>query len=348
MSNTIAKFSPTFWSSRAVVTAPTRRATVSPNWGASGTLVGNGKSARILFIMSAALLAIGADGPPDALDPAANRTRIVVIRGGKDGSPQPIVALANPMCTQDPDRLQDTFQGILARELIRQAILIAARDELGMATRDEVLGDVIAADAIANSNVELATVFHTAEGKPSPAVILQAEGANSRTLFRRDLGDKNLPVRDLSSPVEIAEILSRTDFPAVLKQLGIEGKPNRIQPDAGLPAGVEDRLSHLGFIDLFAAVRDIHEAIRTSGESPARVGGLVRGYTLLGAVTEHLWHPAHKVLKARALLYAQRLIARDPKSSYALWHRAFAEALIGLHKAAQADFAEARAGERRE
>jgi hypothetical protein len=221
--------------------------------------------------------------------------------------------------------------------------LVAARDELGLSTRDEVLGDVIAADALANSDVELETVFHSAEGKPSPAAIRRGEGAHARMLLRRDLGDKNLPVRDLSNPAEIAEILSRTEFPAVLKQLGLEDKPNRVQPDAGLPAGVEDRLSHLGFIDLFAAVRDIHEAIQTSGESPVRIAGLVRGYTLLGAVTEHHWHPAHKVFKARALLYAQRLMVRDPNSSYALWHRAYAEALIGLHKAAQADFAEAHA-----
>jgi hypothetical protein len=129
----------------------------------------------------------------------------------------------------------------------------------------------------------------------------------------------------------------------VLTQLGLEGKPNAIQPDAGLPAGVEDRLSHLGFIDFFAAVRDLHEAIRTSGESPFRVAGLVRGYTLLGVLAEHHWHPAHKGFKARALFYAQRLVARDPKSSYALWHRAYAEALIGLHKDAQVDFSGARA-----
>ena len=218
---------------------------------------------------------------------------------------------------------------------------------MGQATRDQLLGDVIVADAMANSDVELATVIHSAEGKPSPAVIRRGEGANARILFRRNLGDKNLPVRDLSNPAEIAEILSRTEFPAVLKQLGIKGNPNRVQPDSGLPAGVEDRLSHVGFIDLVAAVRDIHEAIRTSGESPVRVAGLVRGYALLGAITEHHCHPAYKVFKARALLYAQRLMMRDPNSSNALWHRAYAEALIGLHKPAQADFAEARASQGR-
>ena len=34
-------------------------------------------------------------------------------------------------------------QGILARELFRQALLIAARDELGLLTRDAWLGDAM-------------------------------------------------------------------------------------------------------------------------------------------------------------------------------------------------------------
>src|SRR5262249_6480024 len=47
--------------------------------------------------------------------------------------------------------------------------------------------------------------------------------------------------------------------------------------------------------------------------------------------------------RARALLYAQRIVARDPKGSFGLWHRAYAEAILGLHKDALADIAEARA-----
>ena len=111
---------------------------------------------------------------------------------------------------------------------------------------------------------------------------------------------------------------------------------------AAMPAGVEERLWRLGYTEPFAAVRALHEAIRTGGESPARLAGLVRGYALLGLLTEHHWHPAHKAFKARALLYAQRMVARDPKGYLGLWHRAFAESLLGLHKDALADIAEAR------
>ena len=327
---------------RSVTKMPTGNATHGPLRRVIRKADGNVHSALAILLAIATLPAIAADGPPAALDPAANHTRIVVIRHGKDGQTRPVVALANPTCTNNPDRLEDTYQCIFTRELMRQALLISARDELGLATRDEVLGDAIAANALAASDVELVTVFHTVEGKLSPAVIRRGEGALSQTLFDRDMGYNNPPRHDRRNTAEIAEELSRTEFPAMLKQLGMEGKPNAFQPDAGLPAGVEDRLSHLAYTDIFAAIRDLHEAMRTGGESPVRVAGLARGYTLLGLLTEHHWHPAHKVFKAGALLYAQRLVARDPKGAFALWHRAFAEALIGLHKDAEADIALAR------
>ena len=111
-----------------------------------------------------------------------------MIRGGKDGLQRPVVALANPTCTKDPDRLEYTYQGVLTRELMRQVLLIAARDELGLATRDEVLDDVIAANALAASDVELVTVFHTLEGKLSPAIVRRGDGAHAKTLLKRDQG----------------------------------------------------------------------------------------------------------------------------------------------------------------
>ncbi len=166
-------------SARAGVTRLTRRATGSPRCRARGKPVGNGRSVLASFVISLAFLVLAADGPPDTLDPAANHTRVVVIRGGNDSKHRPIVALANPTCTKDPDRLEDTYQGILNRELMRQALLIAARDELGLATRDEVLGDSIAAAATAGSDVELVTVLHTERGRLSPAVIRRGEGASA-------------------------------------------------------------------------------------------------------------------------------------------------------------------------
>jgi tetratricopeptide (TPR) repeat protein len=61
---------------------------------------------------------------------------------------------------------------------------------------------------------------------------------------------------------------------------------------------------------------------------------LVRGYANLGLLTGYLVAPAHKVFLARSLLYAERLCAREHNSAWALWHRAYARALTGVHAAA--------------
>ena len=105
--------------------------------------------------------------------------------------------------------------------MVLQAVLVAARDELGAATRDQVIDE-------------------------TPAVAMEAAGGT----------------------VEV----------------------------------VSYRLAGLEFLDVFLAVRDLHAAIKTDGESPARLAALSRGYALLGVLSEFQWHRAHRAFKARALL----------------------------------------------
>src|SRR6202011_2878862 len=94
------------------------------------------------------------------------------------------------------------------------------------------------------------------------------------------------------------------------------------------PGGVEDRLGVMTYLSQVAALRQLHAAMRERGESPALLGGLARAYATLGILIEFHWNAAHKVCKARALLYAQRLVARDPKAPAGRWHRAYALALV--------------------
>jgi hypothetical protein len=282
------------------------------------------------------------------IDPAATHVRLVLIPAVKDGGKPAVVALGKPVVTEDRSVFDGVECGILARELVRQSLLIAARDELGAVTRDEVAGD----SPVVNdhngdtkekeaASVELLTIFRP--DKTNRAIIRRTEGVKVDTLLDHELGaDKSL-FEDLSKLVTTAEGLSRSEFPSVLKKLGVEGKVKAGSINRAVPAGVEERLSQLGFTEILSAVRDLHAANRVDGESPARVGALVRGYALLGILSEFHWHPAHKAFKARALLYAQRLVAKEPRSAWGLWHRAYAEALIGLNRSATADIVQARA-----
>ena len=177
------------------------------------------------------------------------------------------------------------------------------------------------------------------------AFVLRGDGERAERLLKVDLPCPYAPDGDLKKLVERAERLSRQDFPGVLARLGVKGKPNAIKADAKLPAGVEEQPSQLGLTWVLAAVRSLHEAIRADGESPARLGALARSYALLGVLSEFQWHPAHKAFKARALLYAERLVARDPKGDWPLWNCAYVRAMVGMHGDALADLkAAARAG----
>ena len=62
----------------------------------------------------------------------------------------------------------------------------------------------------------------------------------------------------------------------------------------------------------------------------------------MGSVTEYHFSAAHKAYSARALIYAERLLRNDKRSSWGLWHRGYVRALVGLHQLALADVSNAK------
>ena len=275
-----------------------------------------------------------------APDSAETRTQLVLLRINNPSAKGPnngMVALGRPSAGTTKLDALDTIQGILERELIRQAILIAARDELGLSTRDELLENVPSAiDSRIGEPAELAILFRRNE---CHALVRRGAGPEPEILQAYDLGTN--PDAGNYSPrlVARAEELSRTEFPALLKRLGASETSNVVRPDRGVPAEVERQLETLSIVEVFGAVRALHEAIRSDGESPARLAVLARAYAQLGVLTEFHWHPAHRIFKARALLYAERLVARPGQRNPAegLETRAFVRALVGRHDLALAD-----------
>src|SRR4051812_28551226 len=70
-----------------------------------------------------------------------SRSRLVVVRDGRGADHRPVVILGRPSGATAIGKFSSIQSGLLAREIVRQAVLLAARDELGLSTRDEVLGD---------------------------------------------------------------------------------------------------------------------------------------------------------------------------------------------------------------
>jgi len=304
----------------------------------------------------AAQVAAAAPAQPAAnsQESAAARSKVLIYETAGGGAGGRVVTLGMPYMILPAGPLAITRAGLLERELLRQAFLIAARDELGLLTRDEVLGEQHKTLAPAKPGPEI-LIISGSDG--FIRMVIRADGASEGDdLLDRDLTktaaqtEKNAntaedaTLEDLADLTVKTEELSRTELPAILRKLGIDGKPNATKTAGEVPASIANSFESLSFTSVFAAIKDLHALIRSDGESPQRCGALVRGYALLGLLTEFQWHPAHKAFKARSLLYAQRLVARDPKGAWGLWHRAFAQAFVGLHKNAVADLelAEAR------
>jgi len=232
-----------------------------------------------------------------------------------------------------------TNRAILLREIARQAILIAARDELGLSTRDASLGDAMSSD-VAQPPIRLTT-----QPLVPPKLIVYRGTVALGTLLVQVVKslDSESPSVDIHKYLAETEGFSRTSFVEALKKAGFQGTAVAFHPEAGVPEEIDKNLNEMVFTSQFAAVRELHALIRTSGESPARLGALVRAYANLGVLTEFHWHPAHKVFKARALLYAQRLAAKqnDPLSRL---HLGYALGMAGMPDAASIALTEGLAG----
>ncbi len=281
--------------------------------------------------------------PPPTFKAMPTASRIVLIQTDpNDAEARPTVFLQAAEEPEEPGPGRSPHLGMLAREIPRQALLIAARDGLGLETRDATLGDSAGA---AKGEVIADLVTCIVEEDSARLTIRRgaADAAEPDFLFAEDWP---LPIRELldyPKLVERTESFSRGPFVEILKKAGCTGKAITARAEATAPKGVEDRLERMDFVDQFAALRQLHDEIRTRGESPELLGMLARGYAQLGVLTESHWDATSHVYKARALLYAQRLVARNPKAPLGLWYRAFARALVGLHAAALSDLAAADA-----
>ena len=222
---------------------------------------------------------------------------------------------------------------LLSQEIVRQSLLMAARNELGLTTRDAWLGDTM-----------------PTQGNNAPFDLLPAPGEPTSVDIVRGFGSQTAIAKvelKLGQDVNYGKLLgdveklTRGNFVKTLKAAGFQGKAHKWNPHAAVPHDVEELLTPMAFVSQFHAVRRLHELCKTEGESPALLGALVRGYGNLGMLTEYYWYPAHQVFKARALLYAQRLAVRDKNSVWAKWHKAYALATAGLPAAALAEIASA-------
>src|SRR5262249_14836946 len=150
---------------------------------------------------------------------------------------------------------------MLPREMVRQAVLIAARDELGLSTRDEVIDETQGAGKEADgAAVEVGSFIR---GNRSRELVRRVDDRRIEAIFSHETPTAPGRNLDLLKLLAGAEALSREAFPVVLRGIGLEGKPNPVKESAEPPSQVEDRLASAGFLEILLAVRDLHRTIRT-------------------------------------------------------------------------------------
>lgn len=225
--------------------------------------------------------------------------------------------------------------GLLVREIVRQSILMAGRDGLGLSTRDRTLGEPFPDGATT------LTVRTLAVPGKSVRVRIGRKAAPDAPL----LWDQEIPLPpgglDYAALVKACEALSRGAFIDVLKAAGLKGTPNAKAERGKVSDAIETALMTLTFTEQFRALRELHADARAGGDAPLRTLAIVRGYAHLGKMGEYLLYATHKAFKARSLLYAERASVLWPGTRLSLWTRAYARGLTGLHGAALEDIAAA-------
>ena len=269
-----------------------------------------------------------AGGPPPAAAPAGKPPRppVTLPRKRLHLLPRQIDPnLPNPGATG--------HLGLLASELARQAVLFAAREELGLPTRDFALGD-----AVSPQDLDAAIVATSIDPRGAYALLIAPEPKGPRPFERQQRQFAFQAADGLINYAEISaklELLSREVLPAALEQAGFARLPQAPEAEAGAVDPVTAKLlTRFSPLAQLAAVRRLHEIRRTSIRSGPQqsadvLDALATGYANLAMLARQVWSEQPVVYQARALLYGQRLWALDRNSSRGLWRLAYVLDMIG-------------------
>jgi hypothetical protein len=219
--------------------------------------------------------------------------------------------------------------GLLGQELMRQAFLNAARDELGADTRDAALGEeplregsrnyVLCINATQRLVMSLCTVG-TSAGQ------LLGAGMDYPVQVR----DTETRVEDYLALVSALDRFGRGRITETLKADGVALRAPSAEPISALPIAITADLASMSIMRQCSALRALHVLARVHGPSALLTGALARGYANASLLTHQLWSDTSLVFAARALLYAERTVAATSSSPWALRQRAYARILVGF------------------
>ncbi len=228
-----------------------------------------------------------------------------------------------------PDQQSFPFaRNRLLRELVRQQVLIIAREELGIFTRDQSLQERAAENNLSAYVCEVST-YYDERGNFEASLFSNQDGSKD-TLWSHNSNVK-FDVKSIYLDI-IDKLVAESDqLSDGLHQLTSGNTATMFNPDNKPSVEIESQLLEMNFVSQYGALRAAHQSIAKSGASLEWLGVLVRGYANLSMLTEHTWVSQSDVFAARSLLYAERMVRLDPENKISHWNQAYASAIVGLH-----------------
>lgn len=263
----------------------------------------------------------------------------------KNAKLTPVAYLRLAGCEQAPDssilaKVKPQAGDILVHEVCRQAVLMAIRDSGKVITHDEGIGDQEPAkNQSGNFLFDMRSKY--VPGKLCSIHLDLDVAAKPKELWNHELV-LDQQKQTIEQLIETLEEKSRTDIAAILSK---ELSPGSVAPAAKPDfKAINTLLDDFHLLAQFEALRRLHSA--NTGNDPATLIALARGYAQIALLTRYHWTHQHRVFQARSLLYAQRLLALHPKES-GQSTLASCLSLAGYHKQALARFdLEEKAGEK--
>ena len=228
----------------------------------------------------------------------------------------------------DDDDWGGKHEGIWPREIIRQQILLIAREEFGAFTRDGSLNEpTIGLDATEQFRVGIA-----AYATVNDELHLRLANADGESILESDYEFRSGVLTTYKSLIRLARREVSDDVRAELQKLGLKVHTHD-STEWQEPNDLKNDLSLLGQLE---KLQSAHHGYRETG-STAALESIVVAYSNLGVLTLDYWNGTSDVFAVRSLLYADLLVETSGGTARSLAYRAYAKSLAGLHRWAAED-----------
>jgi hypothetical protein len=217
---------------------------------------------------------------------------------------------------------------VLERELCRQAVLMAARDGLGLRTRDAALREPApTSDDCLRLSFELAHL----QAKQVEYKLLRNGVPRVEGSFPYSFSAYHSAIAIMATA---AEKLSRHEYKDALQKLATarHNDPLTETEVREKLAAAEKRLKQMNLASQFLAARLGHDLLRHDAQSIAAMSILARAYANLAVMSDFYLTNVRVAFAARSLLYATRIANLNPKMPLGYWHQAYLFTLFGLTK----------------